>query len=198
MFRPIAKANLAETERTIDMGEEGYTTREEAMRLAEGKPILDMTCGGRMMWFDHDIGCALFLDKRRECLKLCDGRTYDVNPDVLGDWCSLPFDDETFSLVVFDPPHMKSIGANYWLAQKYGKLLADWRDVFREAGKEAMRVLKPNGVLIFKWCEYDITTEEVVKALGLRPLFGHPCGKLQKTQWITYMKGISDIKEEAK
>lgn len=157
-----------------------------------GKPILDMTCGGRMMWFDHNNPNVIFFDKRCETHILSDGRIYEVKPDVQGDWCQMPFDDESFHLIVFDPPHLNSIGESSWLAKKYGKLFSDWRDVFNAAAKEAMRCLKPYGTLIFKWCEYDIPTEEVVKAIGLKPLFGHPCGKLQKTQWIAYMKGVSD------
>ena len=31
-----------------------------------------------------------------------------------------PFEDATFSLVLFDPPHLKHLGDSAWLAKKYG------------------------------------------------------------------------------
>ena len=156
------------------------------------KPILDMTCGGRMMWFDKNNPHAVFFDKRSESHILCDGREYEIKPDVQGDWCALPFADESFSLVVFDPPHLKHLGNNSWIAKKYGKLLSDWRDEFREAGKEAMRVLKPNGVFVFKWCAVEIPVMDAVNAIGLKPLFGQTRADRGKTHWVCYMKGVSD------
>lgn len=156
------------------------------------KQILDMTCGSRAMWFDKENPNAVFFDRRSESHVLCDGRTLEIRPDVQGEWHALPFADETFSLVVFDPPHMKHLGENAWVAKKYGRLLSDWRDQFREAGREAMRVLKPDGVLIFKWCETEIPVMDAVNAIGLRPLFGQTRIGGNKTHWICYMKGISD------
>ena len=46
-----------------------------------------------------------------------------------------------------------------------------------------MRVLKTDGVLIFKWSEYDIPATEVWKSIGNKPLFGHHSGKSSKTFW---------------
>lgn len=37
---------------------------------------------------------------------LCDGRKLDVEPDVVGDFRDIPFEDNTFNMVVFDPPHL--------------------------------------------------------------------------------------------
>lgn len=156
------------------------------------KPILDMTCGGRMMWFDKANENAVFFDRRNERIVLCDGRTYEVKPDVQGEWCALPFPDESFSLVVFDPPHFKNVGASSWVAKKYGKLYPEWQDEFREAGREAMRVLKEHGVFVFKWCDAEIGLREAINAIGLKPLFGQTRDTKGKTHWICYMKGISD------
>ena len=55
--------------------------------------------------------------------------------------------------------------------------------------REAMRVLKPDGVLIFKWSEYDIPAEKVWRSIGQNPLFGHHSGKKSTTFWGTFMKG---------
>ena len=74
------------------------------------KKILDMTCGSRTIWFNKNHPAAVYCDKRREDFELCFGkartslRQCHVDPDVLCDFTALPFPDESFSLVVFDPP----------------------------------------------------------------------------------------------
>ena len=78
------------------------------------KPVLDACCGSRMFWFDKQDGRALFLDKRRETVHDPCGREVVVDPDILGTYTSLPFDDDSFSLVVFDPPHLTGNGASGW------------------------------------------------------------------------------------
>ena len=55
---------------------------------------------------------------------------------------------------------------------------------------EGMRVLKQDGVLIFKWSEYEIPAEKVWAAIGQRPLFGHRSGRKSKTFWGCFMKGV--------
>ena len=53
---------------------------------------------------------------------------------------------------------------------------------------ECMRVLKPYGVLIFKWSDISISTREVINAFGQEPLFGHRSGKKMNTHWMCFMK----------
>lgn len=76
------------------------------------KKILDVTCGSRTIWFDKHHPAALYCDNRQEyetrIWKSRDGtaeRVCTVNPDVLCDFTDLPFPDESFSVVVWDPPH---------------------------------------------------------------------------------------------
>lgn len=114
------------------------------------KKILDACCGARMMWFDKCCSEALFMDIRREEFIACDGRRVKVDPDIVGDFRAMPFDDESFRLVVLDPPHLRKLGSTSWLAQKYGMLLPSWETDIRAAFDECMRVLKPEGILIFK------------------------------------------------
>ena len=47
-----------------------------------------------------------------------------------------------FGLTDFDPPHLKTLGENSWMAKKYGKLPDDWKSIIHEGFKECMRVLK--------------------------------------------------------
>ena len=70
------------------------------------KPILDACCGGKMFYFDKSDGRVLFQDIRKIKTTLCDGRTFEVNPDVQCDFTNMPYEDENFSMVVFDPPHL--------------------------------------------------------------------------------------------
>lgn len=160
------------------------------------KLILDMTCGSRSIWFNKEHPAAIYFDKRDEEYDLYFGkaktnlRHCHVHPDVQGDFTALPFEDESFSLVVFDPPHLTGAKETAWLVKKYDKLDENWPQMIHDGFWEGMRVLKPNGVLIFKWSEYDIPAAEVWKAIGRKPLFGHHSGKKSTTFWGCFMKGI--------
>ena len=152
-------------------------------------PILDATCGGRMMWFDKKNPRALYVDKRElPETDLCDGRLFSVAPDIIADFTALPFADNSFYLVVFDPPHLLKVNDNAYMAIKYGRLHDNWQTVIRAGFNECMRVLKPSGTLIFKWSEIQISTKEVIAAIGARPLFGHISGRKMNTHWMTFMK----------
>ena len=149
------------------------------------KRVLDATCGSRMIWFDKDNPDAVYMDNRQLTTTLCDGRTLNVHPDVVADFRQMPFEDESFYLVVFDPPHLVRAGADSWLAQKYGLLTENWKADIAQGLDECMRVLKPNGTLIFKWNEEQVSLSEVLKAIGQKPLFGN---RRSKTHWLVFMK----------
>lgn len=160
----------------------------------DGKKILDVTCGGRSIWFDKHHPDALYCDRRVFHEEKRFGsknhlRTIDVSPDVVCDFTNLPFDSESFSLVVFDPPHLNKCGDECWMAKAYGKLKDGWQDMLHDGFRECMRVLKPDGVLIFKWAETDIPADELWAAIGTKPLFGHRSGKKSNTFWACFMKG---------
>ena len=141
-----------------------------------------------MMWFDKDDPRATFGDIRTETRDLCDGRVLTVDPDVVMDFRDMPFPDDTFHLVVFDPPHLERLGKDSWTAAKYGQLLPGWRDDLRLGFAECFRVLKPGGTLIFKWNEDQIPVSEVLALTPEKPLFGHKSGRLSKTHWIAFIK----------
>lgn len=150
------------------------------------KPILDACCGSKMFWFDKDNPNVTFMDIRKEKHVLCDDRVLEIEPDVVADFRDMPFDDESFHLVVFDPPHLIRAGDSSWLAKKYGKLDELWPIDIRQGFNECMRVLKTNGTLIFKWNEDQVTLKEVLDAIGYKPLFGN---RRSKTHWLVFMKG---------
>lgn len=147
--------------------------------------ILDATAGSRMIWFDKNNKDALYMDNRQLTDILCDGRTLNINPDIVADFRNMPFDDNTFYLVVFDPPHLRKAGETSWLAKKYGVLSDNWKRDIRQGFDECMRVLKPNGTLVFKWNEDQVKLSEVLKAIGHKPLFGN---RRSKTHWLVFMK----------
>lgn len=153
------------------------------------KTVLDVCCGSRMFYFNKQDERVLFCDKRKENHILCDGRALDINPDVQVDFTTLPFDDETFYQVCFDPPHLIKVGHNSWLAKKYGQLnKSTWQDDLKKGFSECFRVLKTNGTLIFKWNETDIPVKEILALTEYKPVFGHRSGKRSNTHWMIFIK----------
>ncbi len=152
------------------------------------KIVLDVTCGSRMFWFDKRNPITFFVDKRKENHILCDGRKLEINPDKIMDFRKLRFQRNKFNLVVFDPPHLKQLGKNSWMAKKYGILSENWQSDIRQGFSECFRVLKKYGVLVFKWNERDISVTEILKLSSIPPLFGHTTGRSGKTKWICFMK----------
>ena len=67
--------------------------------------ILDACCGSKMFWFDKAEPHTTYMDRREEQFEI-HGKKINVKPDVVADFRDMPFDDETFNLVVFDPPHL--------------------------------------------------------------------------------------------
>lgn len=156
-----------------------------------GKRVLDACCGSKMFWFDKNNPDCLFMDKRRETLTAKDKdkiRVIEINPDLVAGFTNMPFDNNSFYMVVFDPPHMKTLGENSWMAKKYGKLPNDWKEVISKGFDECMRVLKPNGTLVFKWNESEVKVSEILSIIPYKPLFGHTSGKQSKTIWMCFMK----------
>jgi SAM-dependent methyltransferase len=150
--------------------------------------VLDPCCGSRMFWFDKQDERATFGDIRAEQHTLCDGRSLSIEPDMHVDFREMPFDDESFNLIVFDPPHLVNLGKSSWMAKKYGVLSKNWQDDLRKGFAECFRVLKNDGVLIFKWNENQIKVSDILALTNQKPLFGHKSGKRANTHWITFMK----------
>lgn len=154
----------------------------------EMKKILDVCCGSRMFWSDKENPLVMFQDIRQEEHTLCDGRLLKVNPDIIGDFRNMDFPDNTFKLVVFDPPHLHKLGQDTWMAKKYGTLLPTWEQDIKLGFDECMRVLQKDGVLVFKWNEHQIKLSDILSLIPYKPLFGHTSGKHGKTIWLTFMK----------
>lgn len=166
--------------------------KDEEFKQKGLKMILDVTCGSRQIWFNKKEPHTIYCDRRKEeyIVETSNGGTKKIiiNPDVVADFTSLPFEDNTFNLVIFDPPHAKQINENSLLYKEYTDLRGDWHTMLKKGFEECMRVLKVNGTLIFKWSDVHYSTREVINTIGTEPLFGHRSGKKMNTHWLCFMK----------
>lgn len=149
------------------------------------KKILDVCCGSKMFWFNKNREDTVYMDNREYEGILCDGRKIEIKPDIVTNFKKIPFPDNSFKLVVFDPPHLLRVGDNSWLKKKYGKLDNSWPQDIKKGFEECFRVLEPFGILIFKWNEEQIKLSEILKLTKIEPLFGN---KRAKTHWLVFMK----------
>ncbi len=144
-----------------------------------------------MFWFDKQHPAAIYMDNREmPATRFSNRATLEVKPDIIGDFTHMPFKDNSFALVVFDPPHLLRAGSTSYMAKKYGVLdKQTWRADIAAGFAECFRVLRPQGTLIFKWNETDIPLSEVVSLSPIMPLFGNRAtGKNLKTHWLVFMK----------
>lgn len=140
--------------------------------------ILDMTAGYRHIWYDKNHPDVTFLDRRAE-----------VNPHVLCDTRQIPiFDDGSYDLVVFDPPHENTGAGN--LSQCYGKATrADILSTLAGSSREAWRLSRSEALMAFKWNDCAWTLERILPLLeGWEPLFAHglrlPGRHKTQTYWV--------------
>lgn len=168
------------------------------MSVISSAIALDACCGTRMFWFDKSDCRCLFIDIR-EGIRIVDVGTEGtkgrrpriVKPDLVADFRQMPFANNSFWHVVFDPPHFTKkglTGNGGTLGFNYGILNNDWRDDLAAGFKECFRVLKPFGTLIFKWCEAEIPLKEILSLVDQKPLYGHRSGKKAKTIWVSFVK----------
>lgn len=150
-------------------------------------PALDVACGPRSFYLDKEDPRVTFCDLHPRHSVLCDGRTLDVSPDRVADFRDLPFPDASFSLVIFDPPHLDR--GSGWQVEKYGRLdPRTWHDDLARGFAECLRVLKPDGVLVFKWYEYDIALRDVLSCCPVPPILGNRRPRQSKTHWLLFMR----------
>lgn len=150
--------------------------------------ILDACCGSRMFWWDKTEPHTTFMDIRQENRDITNGsvtKHVTVNPDVIADFRRMPFPDNHFDLVVFDPPHLIWAGPKSFMKAQYGQLPADWRSYMKDGFDECLRVLKNTGVLLFKWSQAQIHLADVLAVLGRTPILGD---KHASTRWEVFLK----------
>lgn len=151
--------------------------------------ILDACCGSKMFWYDKEEPHTTYMDIRNEVLAYTDRDTVRevvINPDIVSDFRNIPFADNSFDLVVFDPPHLIHVGDTSWLPKKYGKLdKKTWPQDLKLGFDECMRELKLNGTMLFKWNEDQIKIKDVFAVFEQQPILGD---KRSKTRWSVFIK----------
>ena len=160
--------------------------------------ILDPASSMRSFYFNKEDPRVLFGDIREdETHLLTNGQTIKIKPDEVMDFRSIPYPDEAFQAVIFDPPHMLRLSEKSWMRKKYGVLDSEnWREDLTKGFAECFRVLKTNGILVFKWNEVSIPLKEVFTLVSsdYKPVLGHPSGKRMGTHWVLFIK--TAIKKE--
>jgi len=165
--------------------------------------ILDATCGGRSIWHpeNKDRDDTLYIDKRKEESGFLgreeyghSKRNYSVQPDEQQDYRDLPYEDGSFNLIVFDPPHairgdgMKTLhGVSH---RKWGCLHAEtWQEDLRSGFTELWRVLSVGGTLVFKFADESADFKEVLSLAPTDPLFGTSVrDHTSETRWFVFYK----------
>ena len=113
--------------------------------------ILDATVNERRFWRGS---------KRRVTGLDIDAR---LSPDVVGDNMNMPFPDEDFDVVVYDPPHIPNQGKDKTkdFNKRFGLVLRSPKEngytfthTFPPFVREAFRVLRPEGILLCKITDY--------------------------------------------
>lgn len=164
--------------------------------ISDYPPILDACCGGRLMYYDkHDpriLGQDIRVVKRHKIAS--NGSYFEVRPDVIGDYRHMGFPDGAFSCVVFDPPHLRC-GETSFMFYKYGSLGATWEADLKQGFAECFRVLKPNGTLIFKWCDSFKSLPMVLRlALPHLPVFSHVVSSRSEAKHTSFTLFIKETK----
>lgn len=160
--------------------------------MKSGKKILDACCGGRMFWYDKQNDDTLFMDNRQVEKGAFNNNwnpNWCVQPDLVADFRHMPFEDASFKMVIYDPPHLTSGSEKSVINKKYGLLNKQtWKQDVVDGFNECWRVLEENGVLIFKWNNANKKASELIKSFPFKPLFGDFTGKTGQTVWMTFIK----------
>ncbi len=135
------------------------------------KPILDATAGNRKMWDGRtpEIPYVVFMDRETKLR---------IPPDVFADHRAIPFRDDVFYCVVYDPPFMaRRNPPQYWNDPRETKYLnkrgfqarnAWWGlpktkkeliSTIHKAQKEFQRI---TNILCLKWVEVDYSLWKIL------------------------------------
>jgi len=118
--------------------------------------MLDASAGNRMLWSNKNPPNTVFLDKNT-LLK--------IPPDILGVWENLPFRDDVFDCVLFDPPHKFNRTSGFWANPSspnyYGADISRTKLVtgIFHGTREFLRIAKR---LCFKWSDDEISLARVL------------------------------------
>ena len=156
----------------------------------QDKFILDACCGPKYMWFNKNHPNCIYVDIRSEEFMNRKEKVI-ITPDLLADYRKLPFVDNRFKLVVWDPPHLKNKKQTGNFLKTFGNLHPDtWKEDLTKGFNECWRVLDNYGILVFKFSDFSFSFREVLNLFPVKPLFGNSCSKSKNatTKWFCFMK----------
>lgn len=143
-----------------------------------------------MWWWDKEHPLAVYMDRREVPQGTIEIRpNWHVSPDVIGDFRAMPFEDESFQLVVFDPPHIiRENESESFLRTKYGELHPETAEEDLARGfSECWRVLAAGGTLVFKWAG---DARRVEPYFPTEPIVGTRSARGSQTYWFIFYKAL--------
>jgi len=122
------------------------------------------------------------------------GLNFTVEPDVIGDFTKMEFQDKMFKMVIFDPPHV-ALNKTAWMAKKYGTIKGvDLQKSMKDGFGECWRVLDDFGTLIFKWNDNSVSIDKIKPLFPSEPIiFNRLRSKGKKTFWYVFMKMPAEV-----
>ena len=125
------------------------------------KPNIDVTAGYRMMWKNKNPPNTIFMDKNKESVR---------PPDIIAVWSKMPFRDNVFETVFFDPPHKlgRTTGRGIWATPSnkgyYGIDISKtkFRTETYHGTREFLRVANR---LCLKWNDIELPIDRVLTLL---------------------------------
>jgi SAM-dependent methyltransferase len=159
--------------------------------------ILDACCGGRMWWWDKAHPLATYMDISERPKGSVDHRpNWECRPDTIGDFRSMPFADESFQLVLFDPPHIVRPNPSGRIVATFGALSPETeQDDLRRGFAECWRVLVAGGTLVFKWGAGSI--DRVKPHFPASPIVATRSPRGGQTRWFIFYKPLEADSVEA-
>jgi len=128
--------------------------------------VLDACIGGALMYDEWQLNLGesfISIDIRKGAYtqdsdKRWSAKTLEVKPSVMADLKKLPFKNNVFDSIVFDPPHF-ACGINSFLRKYYGSWdQQEVKESLKAANLEFARVLKIGNSLVLKIMPSDLET----------------------------------------
>jgi len=133
--------------------------------------ILDVCCGALTMYHNWHKKLGedfVYIDIRQQEKRdygkhnVYKGAIPEVKPLIQADMKHLPFRDNIFDAIIFDPPHLHE-GAESFMGVKYGIWSRkEMVTTLRTVNDEFKRVLRDGGMLVLKIFAKDCTTYEAL------------------------------------